>query len=200
MPQCGDGIPNHTMTTVAAPPWAHRLLASLSSSDQRARALAQPLSVAQLNWRADPSTWSVGQCLDHLRAANDVYGAAIASALPANGDGRPVDEITPGWFGRYFIRTVIEPSPTTRKQKAPSKIVPITTVDATVLDRFLRSNQQTRDLIARAQSFDVNRLRFPNPFVSWIRFTVGTGLEIIARHEERHLLQAERVRQHPDFP
>jgi hypothetical protein len=188
------------MTTIAAPVWAQRLLASLSSSDQRATALARPLSVAQLNWRADPSTWSVGQCLDHLRATNEVYGAAIASALPAHGNGRSVEEITPGWFGRYFIRTVIEPSPKTRKQKAPSKIVPITTVDAAVLDRFLRSNQQTRDLIARAQSFDVNRLRFKNPFVSWIHFTVGTGLEIIAKHEVRHLLQAERIRAHAGFP
>ena len=188
------------MTTAAAKPaWAQRLLASLASSDQRAMTLARPLSVAQLNWRADQSTWSVGQCLDHLRITNDVYGAAIASALTGRGGG-PVDAITPGWFGRYFLRTAIEPSPTTRKQKAPSKIVPITTVDATILDQFLLSNQRTRDLIARSQPFDVNRIRFTNPFVSWIRFTVGTGLEIIARHEERHLLQAERVRAHPKFP
>jgi hypothetical protein len=183
----------------ATPDWAQRLLASLASSDQRAATLARPLSVAQLNWRADQSTWSVGQCLDHLRAANDVYGAAIGSALTGTGSG-PVNEITPGWFGRYFIRTVIEPSPNTRKQKAPAKIVPIATVDATILDQFLHSNEQTRQLIARAQSFDVNRLRFKNPFVAWIRFTVGTGLEIIAKHEERHLLQAERIRAHANFP
>jgi len=183
----------------ATPDWAQRLLASLASSDQRAATLARPLSVAQLNWRADQSTWSVGQCLDHLRVANKVYGAAIGSALTGTGTG-PVNEITPGWFGRYFIRTVIEPSPNTRKQKAPAKIVPIATVDATILDQFLHSNEQTRQLIARAQSFDVNRLRFKNPFVSWIRFTVGTGLEIIATHEERHLLQAERIRAHANFP
>jgi hypothetical protein len=185
--------------TFVTPAWASRLVASLSASDRRADALARPLSVAQLNWRADQSTWSVGQCLDHLRAANDVYGAAIGAALTGPGSG-PVNEITPGWFGRYFIRTVIEPSPNTRKQKAPAKIVPITTVDATILDQFLDSSQKTRELIARAQSFDVNRLRFKNPFVSWIRFTVGTGLEIIAKHEERHLLQAERIRAHANFP
>ena len=185
--------------TASAPAWAGRLLASLDSSDQRATKLARPLNVNQLNWREDQSTWSVGQCLDHLRVANEVYGAAIASSLTGSGTG-PVDEITPGWFGRYFIRTVIEPSPGTRKGKAPTKIEPIAFVDATILDRFVRSNQQTRELIARAQSFDVNRIRFKNPFVAWIRFTVGTGFEIIAKHEDRHLLQAERIRAHPNFP
>lgn len=184
------------MTT---PTWAKRLLASLDESDRRATALASHLSVNQLNWCADSSSWSIGQCLDHLRVANEVYGSAIASALNGDGGG-PVDEITPGWFGRWFIRTVIEPSPKTRKGKAPAKIVPIATVDATILDQFLRSNQQTRDLIVRVQSVDVNGIRFKNPFVSWIRFTVGTGLEIITRHEHRHLLQAERIRAHSNFP
>jgi hypothetical protein len=189
-----------TMTTSAAPRWAQRLLASLDASDQRATDLARPLSVAQLNWRADQSTWSIGQCLDHLRVANEVYGPPITSALHGTGTG-PVDEITPGWFGRWFIRTVIEPSPKTLKnQKAPAKIVPVAKVDATILDQFLKSNLKTRELIARARSFDVNRVRFKNPFVFWIRFTVGTGLEILARHEDRHLLQAERIRAHANFP
>jgi hypothetical protein len=51
----------------------------------------------------------------------------------------------------------------------------------------------------------VNRVRFRNPFIAVIRFTIGTGLEIIARHEDRHLLQAERIRDsgrahHPTSP
>ena len=173
--------------------------ASLDASDARARELAAGLTVEQLNWRADQSSWSIGQCLDHLRVANEVYGRAIASALSGT-PGGPVDQITPGWFGRWFIGTVIEPSARTQKRKAPKTIVPIATVDATILDQFLQSNQDTRRLIDRAQPFDVNRVRFVNPFVSWIRFTVGTGLEIITKHEDRHLLQAERVRQQPGFP
>src|SRR5262249_42735836 len=156
-------------------------------------------SVAQLNWRADQATWSIGQCLDHLRLTNEVYAPRIVSALQGSAGG-PVDDITPGWFGAWFIRTVIEPSPKSIKGKAPTKIVPIATVDATILDQFVHSNQKTRDLITRAEGFDVNRIRFKNPFISWIRFTVGTGLEIITKHEDRHLLQAERIRAHADFP
>jgi hypothetical protein len=78
---------------------------------------------------------------------------------------------------------------------APRQIVPASTLDTTVLDRFLRSTARARETMTRAARFDVNRIRFRNPFVSVIRFTVGTGFEILANHARRHLRQAERVRE-----
>jgi hypothetical protein len=48
--------------------------------------------------------------------------------------------------------------------------------------------------------YDVNRIRFRNPFIPVLRFTVGTGLEILSNHQRRHLLQAERVRESLEFP
>jgi hypothetical protein len=71
---------------------------------------------------------------------------------------------------------------------------------ADVLAAFLRSNQAARDLVRRAAGYDVNAIRFRNPFLPLLRFTVGTGLEITAKHESRHLLQAERVRRLSEFP
>jgi hypothetical protein len=43
-------------------------------------------------------------------------------------------------------------------------------------------------------------LTLPAWFIPVIRFTVGTGFEVTSKHESRHLLQAERVRQAPGFP
>ena len=181
------------------PHWRARLAAEFDAADARAAALAGSLSADQLNWRASPSEWSVGQCLDHLRAANALYTPAMTEAL----NGRPqavVQEITPGWFGRWFIRTYIEPSETTRQARAPGKIVPVTQVDSAILERFLESNRALRSLIAHASRHDVNRIRFRNPFVPVVRFTVGTGLEILSKHQRRHLIQAERIRNAPGFP
>jgi DinB superfamily len=180
------------------PAWAERQIGELYSTDRRAADVAHGLSPAQLNWKSSPDVWSVGQCLQHLLVTNEVYLPAIARALV---DRTPsaVQEITPGWFGRWFIRSYIEPSSRGRS-RAPRKIAPAADVDPTVLDRFLRSNDATRDLIRRAGAYDVNRIRFGNPFVPLLRFTVGTGLEIVCRHQRRHLLQAERIRQAPSFP
>src|SRR5205807_9298112 len=94
----------------------------------------------------------------------------------------------------------IEPSPKTKRARAPRKIVPSVHVEPSVLDRFLRSNHAARELIRQAGNYDVNRIRFKNPLLQVLRFTVGTGLEIGSRHERRHLLQAERAKRASGFP
>ena len=179
--------------------WAMRLISELDTADQRAKELAKGLTPLQLNWKPSQDAWSVGQCLEHLRVANEVYLPAITASLT----DRPllaVQEITPGWFGRWFIRNYIEPSSESKRARAPKKIEPGTRIDPHVLDLFLTSNQAARELVRRASNYDVNHIRFRNPFIPVLRFTVGTGLEIVSRHQRRHLLQAERVKQAADFP
>jgi len=179
--------------------WSTRLLAELNASDQRAVSLAQSLNLQQLNWQPGPGQWSVGQCLEHLAVTNEVYGAAITEALDAAPQGF-ASEIHPGWFARYFIREYVAPAAKPTRHKAPPKIAVTKDVDEKILQRFLDTNRAARRLVERATSVDVNRVRFKNPFVFWVRFTVGTGLEIISKHEQRHLLQAERVRNSAGFP
>lgn len=176
-----------------APAWTRRLVAELQASDQRALALARGLTVEQLNWKPRPDKWSVGQCLEHLCISGEVYVQPIAAALK-NRQPSPVAEITPGWFGAWFIRNYIAPSPQMKTAAAPKKIAPVlSVVEPSVLDRFLAMNRDVRGIIERAAPYDVNRIRFVNPFIPIIHFTVGTGFEIISKHEDRHLLQAEKV-------
>ena len=182
-----------------APAWSVRLAFELSANDQTAQALAAGLTEEQLNWQPAPGSWSVGQCLEHLCKTNEAYLASISAALKDKPDS-PVEQITPGWFGRWFIRSIVEPSPNSKRVSAPPKIRPAARVDLDVLDRFLSSNNSCREFIVRTCGKDINRIRFWNPFVPGIRFTVGTGLEIITGHERRHLVQAERVRDSVNFP
>jgi hypothetical protein len=181
------------------PAWSRRLISELEVIDQRTERLARGLEREQLNWQPTTGAWSVGQCLEHLLKTNEIYLPAISISL----DGRrqsQVQEVTPGWFGRWFIRNYIAPSSKGTRAQAPKKIQPAKSVEFSVVDAFLRSNNVVRELIARASEYDVNRIRFKNPFIPLLRFTVGTGLEIISKHQNRHLLQAERVRQSSAFP
>lgn len=174
-------------------------MAELVISDGRAERLARGLSGEQLNWSPGPGVWSVGQCLDHLRAANVVYLPAIARALEGAAEG-PVREVRLGWFSSWFIRNYVAARPVGRGKRAPAKIRPAGEVGLGVLDELLRGNQVARELVVRASAFDVNRIRFRNPFVPFLRFTVGAGLEILVQHQGRHLGQAERVRGSAGFP
>jgi hypothetical protein len=173
------------------------VITELEAADRRAEAVVRGLSVEQLNWRPRDGVWSVGQCVEHLRATNELYLSAIESAIESSpGSTRgTVDEVRPGWFSRWFMRNFAAPNSGGAKARAPKKIQPGSRVDLSVLAGFLASNERARDLVRRASGHDVNRIRFRNPFVPLLRFTAGAGLQIVAKHENRHLLQAEGVRQ-----
>ena len=188
-----------TQLDEVSPPWCLRLTSELNAADNRAIALAKALTPQQLNWTPRPGEWSVGQCLEHLYITNEVYLGPMSTSLKGR---QPVvvQEITPGWLGRWFIRNYIEPSSKMKRVRAPRKIRPGSQIEPSVLDRFLISNHTARQLIHRAMNWDVNHIRFRNPFIPVIRFSVGTGFEIISKHQQRHLLQAERIRNSPEFP
>jgi hypothetical protein len=186
-------------THTALPSWSQRLISELDAADRRAESLAKTLTSEQLNWRPKPDVWSVGQCLQHLCLFNEGYLPAISTSLEGRRRAR-VQEITPGRFGRWFIRKYVETSSESRRTRAPKKIEPGKQVESSILESFLRINQIAREVIYRASDHDVNRIRFKNPFIPMVRFTAGTGLEIVSKHQSRHLLQAERVLQCGDFP
>jgi len=187
----------HSEPDSALPVWSRRLLAEFDAADRRAESVARGLTPEQLNWHPAQGAWSVAQCLEHLRVSSDVYLPAIGSSLERRPQGA-AGEIRLGWFTRWFIRNFIAPGGP--KARAPGKARPPSQVPATILEAFLASNQNARDMVRRASGYDVNRIRFKNPFLSLLRFTVGAGLQILATHQARHLLQAEGVRNSAGFP
>ena len=178
----------------ALPAELQAVMKELDRTDEEARQLVSGLSHAQLNWQPDARAWSVAQCLDHLGQINSVYTPALQAAV------RHVDRssvglyepIQPGWFGRWFINAM-QPPPR-RKFKSPAKGRPGTHKSGDeVLSAFIASHNELRRLIHEARELNLNRIRFKNPFVSVLRFTVGTGILIIAAHDRRHLWQARQV-------
>ena len=183
------------------PPHLKTILDDLEKSDDGARRLAGDLSDAQVNWQPDETAWSIAQCLDHLGRANTVYAAALQEAVKETRTKKEEQPaaIRPGWLGRLFIAS-LEPPPR-RKLRAPKQIVPASRMGCReVLEAFLRSQEDMRAVIQEAANLDLNRIRFRNPFIGFLRFTVGTGLLIITAHNRRHLWQAERVLESPGFP
>jgi hypothetical protein len=179
--------------------WPDRIIARLDEADHRAHALADNLRIEQLNWRPSPDEWSIGQCLEHLLVFNHLYMAAISRALDKQLPS-PVSEVEAGRISAWFMRTYVEPGSHTRRVRSPHKIKPGERVNPFVLNDFLRSNQEAKNLVRRAGAYDVNRIRYKNPLVPFVRFTVGVGLELTWKHQFRHVLQAERVKQSLGFP
>lgn len=173
----------------------------LDKSDREARALIADVDEERFNWRPDERSWSVAECLDHLNVGNRVYLEPMRKAVEvarARGASRR-GPIQPRTLERWFIGS-LEPPPR-RRFPAPRKIVPAARKSRTeVGEEWARVQADLRDLLREAAPLDLNAVRFVNPFISLIRFSVGTGLLVIDAHERRHLWQAERVRRQPGFP
>ena len=58
----------------------------------------------------------------------------------------------------------------------------------------MASQDEVRDFLTASADLDLAAIRFPNPFVRRIRFSLATGLHVITAHERRHMWQAWLVR------
>jgi hypothetical protein len=169
--------------------------------ERDARTLVSDLTEMSGAWRPDAASWSVAECFDHLAIANRVYLRAmqpVAERTLSQG-GRRRGPAQPGVIGRWFIRT-LEPPVTPRfKRTAPKTIRPRRAPSlGDAVAQFLASHAEVRAFVRRYADIDLAGPRFPNPFVRGIRFSLATGLHVIAAHERRHLWQAWRVRQAAD--
>ena len=170
------------------------VLNELDRTDEEARQLVSGLSEAQLNWHPSPTAWSVAQCLAHLGRMNSVLTAALRPAVRQAGKSSvmPRKPIQPGWFGRWFIRQM--EAPPRRKMKTPRQGMPEANKSGEeILRAFIAAHDELRSLIHEARELDLNRIRFRNPFIGLLRYSVGTALLVIGAHDRRHLWQARQV-------
>lgn len=175
------------------PPDRAALVAELERLEREYCALADGLTRESWNRQAvTGKTWSVGQCLDHIAKINRIYSAPIAEAARRAKPGPKA--LVPNLLGRWFIGEM-EP-PVRRRLPAPSPAVPQSDLDPTQTVEALWSVQrEIVSLVRETADLDLNATRFRNPFLKGLRvFNVATGLLVIAAHERRHLLQAQRAR------
>ena len=183
------------VTTLFMPGDLQSILDELDRTDQEARQLVSELSEAQLNWQPAPAAWSVAQCLAHLGQMNSVLTSALRTAVrrASKNSPKPRRPIQPGWFGRWFI-SQMEPPPR-RKLKTPKQGIPRAHKSGEeVLRAFIAAHDELRSLIHEAQDLDLNRIRFRNPFIGLLRYSVATALLVIGAHDRRHLWQAQQVK------
>lgn len=168
----------------------------LSAIELDAERLVAGLSGDQGVRRPATGSWSVAECLDHLAKSNRVYlDAMVDPARQAREQNRyRRGPATPGFIGGWFAKT-LEP-PVNARFPAPRKLIPDAApplVEAS--GRFLAAHCDVRTFLESHADLDLGEIRFPNPLLPGVRFSLATGLHVIAAHERRHLWQAWRVRQ-----
>ena len=68
-----------------------------------------------------------------------------------------------------------------------------------IMAAFRAYQVQFIDRLRQANGLDLSRAHVRSPAVSWIIMPLGTGFAAMVAHEQRHLWQARRVIEHPQF-
>jgi hypothetical protein len=173
------------------------LEAPLDAVERDAHRLVDGLSEQLGAWRQASGSWSIAECLDHLAVANRIYLQAMRPAAErALREGRRRRRpALPGLVGGWFVRSLEPPVRPRFRGKAPAKIQPRPSPPLhDAVAAFLASHADVHLFIRTYGDTDLVGMRFANPFVRGVRFSLATGLHVIAAHERRHLWQAWRVR------
>jgi len=162
-----------------------------------------PMRDEQLRWKPNPKKWSVAECAGHLVQAHHPYLERMekrkSSLKPKKAEFRP------GPLGKFFFKLirVKEDGMPGRTMGAPGFMQPLE-------DQIKNPHLTLKTLVGQLkqfnnyidQSIDKNWNGTPvstslNPLIK-IRW--GDAIRFLAAHNERHLLQAQRVTKEAGFP
>lgn len=189
------------MTTSALTPELAELDRQLAAAKTDAADLVKGLEYEQFNWRPNPQSWSIAECLLHLNMIGDRYAHVLETTL-AEARARGTVGQGPfgyGMFGKWLLSNT-EPPPK-RKSKAPRSFRPTDDQPIrAVLPTFLHLQEQLALLIEQANGLHLERVKVPVPGMSPLKFNLHVTMACIAAHQRRHLWQARQVRNNPSFP
>lgn len=177
------------------------VVSELDQATETVRARFGGLSHEQLAWQPGPKSWGVGHCLVHVARTNQLYREALSAALRAAGpEAVGSGGVLRGkWFGRVFTG-LVGPDPKIRV-RSPEIVRPRQkTVETASVETFLAEQQRVRLLAGEAGDVNLDAVVVRSPLSSWVQLTAGDALRVMVAHELRHLQQAHRIVDRPDFP
>lgn len=165
-----------------------------------AKATFGHFTLEQLNWKPAATSWSVGQCFEHIIKTNEQFYPEfkkLASGSRKNTFFQTYSPFT-GMMGRFLIRAVSEDS---KKAKTPSKdIVPPSDISADIIDRFTIHIEGVNQMIDSCASADLRKTVVSSPFLKVFTYTLDDAYTVLVEHTRRHFRQAKRVAEAEGFP
>jgi hypothetical protein len=155
------------------------------------------LSNEQFNFKPAPDQWSIGQCLLHLVKTNKGYFPIYERFLDGTYEPNFFERL--GWFSGFWERLFIhgvDPK-NVKKMKAPASIQPSQShIDKSIIDKLGEQNKLIASYYNKLQPMHPDQLIVSSPFAKFIVYNLDTTFRIVNLHEQRHLQQAMRVKEH----
>jgi hypothetical protein len=173
---------------------------SLESAQGRLRRLSDRLS--DESWSRHPAAgrWSVSECVEHLNLTSKAYlpllREAVAEARDRGGARQKHYRRDPlGWFMSMMIGP--------RRGLGKLRMPPINTTPRftpmagrsrdEILSDFVRYQAELAALIRSGDGLPLDWVKIVSPFGGRMKYSAYSALVIVARHQHRHIQQAEEA-------
>ena len=144
--------------------------------------------------RADPTRWSVAECVAHLNLTSLAYVPLLSHAVSR---ARMLERRPPGRYRRdpigWLLWATMGP-PVRVRLKTIARFLPSSlAAPALLVQEFDRLQAAQLDCLAQADGLPLSQVRVTSPFNARVRYNLYACFTILPRHQHRHLWQAERV-------
>ncbi len=150
------------------------------------------LSDEVLLYRSSEDSWNILECMEHLNMYSKFYVPAIQKQI-SNSNVPPAIEFKSGWLGNYFANSMlpgVKPMKTF-KEKNPLGM----NLDRRVIEEFLQYENAMVELLHKARAKNLNTVKVPITISRFVKIRLGDTFRFVLNHNERHIVQAERVAQ-----
>lgn len=145
-----------------------------------------------LNWRENPESWSILECIEHLNRYGSYYIPEIANAISHTGT-KGESHFKSGILGNYFANSML-PKEKLNKMKTFKDKNPLNSrLDRSVIDSFTDQQLQLIDLLDRSRKVSLNKVKIRISIAKWLKLRLGDTFRFIINHNIRHIKQIERV-------
>jgi hypothetical protein len=170
-----------------------QLRAESAATREHIAALVRPLDAAQLNEHPEPTGWSIGEVLEHLCIADELYERSFPALMQRS---RPdaaaaLREWKPSFVGKLIANALLGDT----ARKAPRVFRPRSSPRGGVVEEFLGRERRFMQELDDAVRYDWRALRIASPALPrWApKMNLGDAFRIHVVHVSRHAKQVERL-------
>ena len=166
-----------------------------------------PLQQHQLFWKEDLKNWSIAECLEHLNLVAARQHKKIATQL---NKAKKIKSVQKTMHKQHWwtIRKLNKLKLTDQNNvlsflDSPSKYHPTLDINSPahqVVQTFLEYQDNILQFIADAKVVQINSARISIAFWGLLNIDLGDFLSLLIYHNERHIVQAQRIHYHEQFP
>lgn len=173
---------------------------SLESAQLELRSLTDKLSEKDWSRRPGPDRWSAAGCVEHLNLTSRAYLPLLrdATARAREIGGAPRKHYkrdSLGWFMSMMIGPLhhIGKFKLGRVKTAPPFVPKGGQSRSQLLSEFVRLQADLVTIVRSADGLPLDAVKIVSPFGGRMKYSAYSALVIVARHQHRHIEQAEEA-------